>query len=289
MEKSEFFKKIKKYKKIAIISHDAGGAEILSSLCTTIKQKKKYYLKGPAKKIFKKNLKKKILNSKKKEVISWSDLIITSTSVNSDLEKKFIDCALLNNKNVISILDHWVNYYERFFFKKKLLKPTEIWTVDKEAQALAKNIFSRKIYLLNNFYLKNLKKNKFLRKKNKFVNFLFASDNIDGKNKTSHDIKVFKKFLKKFKKIKTLKPKKLFFKTHPSEKNNKYEHLFKTLEFKIFKCKKNFDIREFDYVAAHQSMMLVVGKNFGLKTINIKIKKSERIFLPKKYIDSSIF
>ena len=41
MEKSEFFKKIKKYKKIAIISHDAGGAEILSSLCTTIKQKKK--------------------------------------------------------------------------------------------------------------------------------------------------------------------------------------------------------------------------------------------------------
>ena len=57
MEKSGFFKKIKKYKKIAIISQDAGGAEILSSLCTSIKQKKKYYLKGPAKKIFKKNLK----------------------------------------------------------------------------------------------------------------------------------------------------------------------------------------------------------------------------------------
>ena len=289
MEKSGFFKKIKKYKKIAIISHDAGGAEILSSLCTSIKQKKKYYLKGPAKKKFKKNLKKNILNFKKKKLISWSDLIITSTSVNSDLEKRFINCALLNNKNVISILDHWVKYYERFFFKKKLLKPTQIWAVDKEAQALAKKVFSRKIYLVKNPYLNNLEKKKYFRKKNKFVNFLFASDNIDGKNKTSHDIKVFEKFLKKFKKIKTSKPKKLFFKTHPSEKTNKYENLFKKLDFKIFKCKKKFDIREFDFVAGHQSMMLVVGKNFGLKTINIKVKKSEKNFLPKKYIDVSIF
>lgn len=53
MEKSEFFKKIKKYKKIAIISHDAGGAEILSSLCTTIKQKKNIILKGLQKKYLK--------------------------------------------------------------------------------------------------------------------------------------------------------------------------------------------------------------------------------------------
>ena len=40
MEKSEFTKKIRKFKKIAIISHDAGGAEILSSLCLFLRQKK---------------------------------------------------------------------------------------------------------------------------------------------------------------------------------------------------------------------------------------------------------
>ena len=288
MEKSEFTKKIRKFKKIAIISHDAGGAEILSSLCLFLRQKKRYYLKGPAKKIFNKNLKKNISNYRKEKIILWSDLIITSTSVNSDLEKQFIYKALLDNKTVISILDHWVKYHERFQFKNKLLQPSQIWVVDRDAQIKAKKIFQRNINLIKNPYLERLKNIKFYETERKFIKFLFASDNLDGKDKANKDIKIFKKFLDKFKRLKLSKPKKIFFKIHPSENIKKYRHFFKTLKIKVFICKKKFDIREFDYVAGHQSMMLVVGKKFGLKTINIKLNKSEKIFIPNKYIDLSI-
>lgn len=288
MEKSRFIKKIKKFKKIAIISHDAGGAEILSSLCGIIKKHKRYFLQGPAINIFNKNLRKKILVDKKENIISWADLILTSTSVNSDLEKKFIHEGLLRNKTVICVLDHWVKYKSRFIFKKKLLKPSEIWTTDKESQILAKKIFKRKIFLLTNPYIERLKNKKSKKKNNKYLNFVFASDNVDGINKTGYDFKIFKKFLIYFNKIASSKPKRLFIKTHPSEKSNKYDNIIKLLNIKILKINKNFNIKNFDYVAGHQSMLIAAGKQLGLKTINIKIKKTEEILLPKKYIDISI-
>ena len=54
-------------KKLLIVSHDAGGAEILSSYLIEKKIKGDFILSGPAKKIFKeKNLSKNLINKSPK-------------------------------------------------------------------------------------------------------------------------------------------------------------------------------------------------------------------------------
>ena len=68
-----------KTKKILVVCHDAGGADVISSWIFVNKLKNfNYYIKGPSIKIFKDKLKKiKVLNKIK---LSSYDLIITGTN-----------------------------------------------------------------------------------------------------------------------------------------------------------------------------------------------------------------
>ena len=70
------------------------------------------------------------------------------------------------NKKLIAYLDHWVNYRERFIYKKKIIQPNEIWVSDHFALNAAKKIFKKiPIKLKKNYYYYFLK-NK-IKKKNK--------------------------------------------------------------------------------------------------------------------------
>ncbi len=106
---------------ILVVSHDAGGAEILSCWIKHLKIKEKiiYCLKGPAIGIFKKNIGSfENLNEKDIEKIKIKK-IITGTSWDSDIEKKIILYGKKNKIFTCSFLDHWNNYLERFTLKKK--------------------------------------------------------------------------------------------------------------------------------------------------------------------------
>ena len=55
------------------------------------------------------------------------------------------------------MIDHWVNYRERFLDVNKLTLPDEIWVTDDFALKKAKDLFSSvKIRLINNFYMEDL-------------------------------------------------------------------------------------------------------------------------------------
>tara|TARA_Y100000389_G_C17286197_1_gene425570 strand:+ start:383 stop:727 length:345 start_codon:yes stop_codon:yes gene_type:complete len=106
---------------ILVVSHDAGGAEILSCWIKHLKIKEKiiYCLKGPAISIFKKNIGSfENLNEKDINKIKIKK-IITGTSWDSDIEKKIILYGKKNKIFTCSFLDHWNNYLERFTLKKK--------------------------------------------------------------------------------------------------------------------------------------------------------------------------
>ena len=68
-------------KNLAVISHDAGGAELLSHWLKNNDKKYNYslVLKGPAKKVFRDN-NIALQNNDLKEVIEKSKVVITSTS-----------------------------------------------------------------------------------------------------------------------------------------------------------------------------------------------------------------
>ena len=76
-------------KKIAIVSHDAGGAEILSSWLKNQEFEYSTVIKGPAIPIYQKKCIKNTGHNLIKAIVE-SDLLITSTSWQSELEKEAI-------------------------------------------------------------------------------------------------------------------------------------------------------------------------------------------------------
>ena len=114
-----------KQKLVGIVCHDAGGAEIVSSYVVRNNLRAGYYLKGPAISIFEGKL-GIIKNSDSLfDLVKNSDWLLCGTGWQSDLEWSLIQEAKKQGKKVISFLDHWVNYQERFTRNNKYL-PDEI-------------------------------------------------------------------------------------------------------------------------------------------------------------------
>ena len=130
-------------KTLGIVSHDAGGAEILSNWVKRNNKDTKFmfFLRGPAKKIFHRNLDINLVDQNEQTIQNFLDeidLLICGTSWQSSLEREFIFEAKKSKIKVISILDHWVNYRERFIVNKSLVLPDEIWVCDEFAYKKAK-------------------------------------------------------------------------------------------------------------------------------------------------------
>lgn len=143
---------------VAIITHDAGGAEILSSWVKESQINFCTCLDGPALKIFEnKNI--KFENLSIEDAINKSKWVLCGTSWMSDLEIKAIVLSKKLNKKVIVFLDHWTNYIERFEKDNQYFFPDEIWVGDDYAFELASKLFENKckVVLKNNPYFSDIK------------------------------------------------------------------------------------------------------------------------------------
>ncbi len=276
-------------KKILIVSHDAGGAEIISHFVKKYRFNPDFYLKGPAKKIFKANLKKiKTIKSIKSKLNNYK-IVIVGTSLNNDFEYNVIKYSLKKKIKVISFIDHWVNYLNRFIRNGKLILPNEIIVGDKDAYKIAKKKFKDvKITYYKNYYFDSFKSK--LKKIKNIQKILYVSSNMDTfKGKIVSDKKILSQVISKIQSNKVIKRKKmLFIRKHPSEKYHKYKYLKNFKSNLIIKIDKNFALKDSfkdtSFVIGYDSMALVVAKIYGLKTINLYVdKKNNKI--PKKYID----
>ena len=126
--------------RLGIICHDAGGAEIISYFIKNTELQIYAFLKGPARKIFKRVLDVESVENLK-IILENCNTIIFGTSWQSDLEKESIVKAKQNNKKTIVLIDHWIDYKSRLFYKDRFLKPDEIWVVDEYALRKAKREF----------------------------------------------------------------------------------------------------------------------------------------------------
>ena len=143
---------------ICIVSHDAGGAEILSSLIRQRGFECQYVLAGPALKIFQRKL-GSVDTRLLQEAILGADWLLCGTSWQSDLEWQAIQIARKTGKRSVAFLDHWVNYQERFTRGGETQLPDEIWVGDAHAENMARGLFpSLKIRLVENPYFNDLKR-----------------------------------------------------------------------------------------------------------------------------------
>ena len=127
---------------VCVASHDAGGAEILACYVAENALNCRFVLKGPALKVFERHL-GKIESEPLARALAASDWCLFGTSWQSDLECRAIEEAKRAGKRVVSFIDHWVNYPERFERGGVRYLPDEIWVGDEEALAIARKHFPK--------------------------------------------------------------------------------------------------------------------------------------------------
>jgi hypothetical protein len=122
---------------VCVVSHDAGGAEILASY---LEQSKLEYLpvvEGPALAVFRRRLGPLDSLPLERALVACRWCLL-GTSWQSDLEWHALDAARRAGRPTVSFLDHWVNYAERFVRYGVQRLPDEIWVGDERALLIAR-------------------------------------------------------------------------------------------------------------------------------------------------------
>lgn len=141
---------------IAVVCHDAGGAEIVSSWLKTQQEPYCLSLEGPAIGIFSRKLGAQE-NLPLANALAQADWLLCGTSWQSDLERRALTAARTQNIHSVAFLEHWVNYVERFQTGQDTVLPDEIWVGDVYAETLAHTLFpTTQIVYKKNPYLAEL-------------------------------------------------------------------------------------------------------------------------------------
>jgi len=126
---------------IAVVAHDAGGAELLANFINRNDLRQgSFAIEGPAVSIFRRVL-GEFQVAALEDVLQRSDWILTGTSWQSDLEWRAIRLARALGKRTVSFLDHWLNYKDRFVRLGEQCLPDELWVADRHAFQIAERAF----------------------------------------------------------------------------------------------------------------------------------------------------
>ena len=296
---------------ILVVCHDAGGAEIVSNYVESETQNNLIYcVKGPAIKIFKKNLKNFKNNNK---ILNFSKIkkLIIGTSIKSKHEIEYLKKAKKFNIQTVCFLDHWTNYKRKLTSNKKLILPNKFLVGDIHAKKLAKKIFPKtKIYLIDNPYFKKLafKIRKIKKKIYNSRNILYLTEPLRSQAKYFYndyryygydEFSALENFLKYISIFKDKIPYSIRVRLHPSENKKKYNKIFK--KYKNLKLRLSTqpdllkDIISSNYLIGCETTALVIGliakkKVFcsipkGGKKSNLPYKKIMNISKLRRYLE----
>ncbi len=121
---------------IAVVCHDAGGAELVSSFVRREGGPWRAALAGPAVSVFARKL-MPVASDSLTAVVAGADRLICGTSWPATLEWEALGLARDHSVPSVAILDHWVNYRRRFVRDGVLRLPDEVWVCDAAAHARA--------------------------------------------------------------------------------------------------------------------------------------------------------
>jgi hypothetical protein len=142
---------------LAIVSHDAGAAEVLSSYVRRNRPQCVFSLGGPARDIFKRKL-GEVANVSLPAAVSSAERLLCGSSWQSDLELDAIRLAKRSGTPCTAFVDHWTSYVERFTRSGATTLPDEIWVADDDAERIARGVFSDvAIRLVPNPYFEDIR------------------------------------------------------------------------------------------------------------------------------------
>ncbi|HYB97257.1 MAG TPA: hypothetical protein VEC39_19955 [Vicinamibacterales bacterium] len=138
---------------VLLVAHDAGGAELVTSLARREGLSGEVCASGPAREICARKLPAWPASSLDAGV-ARCEWVLTGTSWSSDHEWRAIAAARAMAKPSVAFLDHWVCYRERFVRGEVVELPDELWVADEWALDKATREFpAARIALVGNPYL----------------------------------------------------------------------------------------------------------------------------------------
>ncbi len=261
---------------VLIVAHDAGGAEILAHYVKQQRVDCQFVIGGPAQKIFQRVL-GEISCCSIQEGLAKTDWCLCGTSWQSDLEFLAIKQAKALGKRVVSFIDHWVNYQQRFMRDGERQLPDEIWVGDRYAKAIARQAFPCiPVRQLENPYFKSVRQEirllgkQISRPSKAATTLLFVSENLSGhaqlKYGDSHYFGYTEfdalAFLLKYLDCVSKDIETLVIRPHPSDSAGKYQQFIERNKGKVILSENVSlleDICQVDWVAGCESMALVIA------------------------------
>lgn len=295
-------------KKILIVAHDAGGAEVLSAYIAENRKKFRFlcFAAGPAATIFTRSgvpFKRAPEDATRIADIFAAQkdiaLVLTGTGWMTKVEINFIKEAKRHGLQSAAFIDHWVNYRERFGFPRKGWRknlPDRIWVADRTALKMAQKLFPQiKIKRIPNYYLLHIAKEyaKLERKKTDGRGILFMSEPLRGNEHISrvrraHRFSEFQALKDILSVTSTLKKKTtVIIRFHPSEKTDKYDGIIKRYSDRVQlvkSVKKDFvnDMLKAKLVIGMTSMSLIAALACNKKTVSYVPARRGTSMLPAR-------
>jgi len=270
--------------KVAVVCNDAGGANIVISWLKNNNFTMRPFMNGPARRLWEVAYPNEPILSSLEQAIDGADTLIAGTGWASDLEFEALQYAKLKNVYSISILDHWVNYEDRFVRRSITIHPNAIWVADKYAYALAHEAFPAvTITRIENAYIQSLisKLDNLIGDGVLYIAEPIRSEWNSGKDAEYEVLDYIKSNLK------TLKiDKQIVIRPHPSESPIKYlEYVKKNIEFTLSKNNElSTDIAQAELVLGIESMALVVALEAGRRVVSCLPSWAPSCRLPHKGI-----
>ena len=274
--------------KITAVFCDAGSTNLLAYYLKNKKIKFDCYASGAALKILPKIFPRKKIRKVIDSKITNNNILVTTTSLNNHFEFKAKLACIKKKINIISVLDHWINYKSRFIYKRKMYLPNQIWVFDKYAKKLSKKNFSKKqILKKDNFYLKFVSRK--IKKKNNNKNILYICEgNRKIKNLNNFEKHNLSKILNKFQ-IKFKNKYKLIIKLHPSSKSKKnYEKIMNNFKYINYEILINAPIEKAlstsEIIIGIRSYAMYLSSKNNLETYSLLENNNFKKYIPYKNV-----
>ena len=287
---------------ICVVSHDAGGAELIANHIPALHEDCLFVLEGPAKSVFERHL-GEIKCSNLEASIEKANWVLTGSGWQSSLEWKAIGLAKKLNTKSVTYIDHWMNYRERFFRNGIQHLPDEIWVGDVYAESIARDAFDGPlIRRVKNYYFANLKKyiSANIRErisKGQGCNVLYVCEPIGEHARLEYgdrlhwgytEFEALNFFLANFKHL-NLGIKKIVLRPHPSEDKKKYESVVDAFNFPVMLGGDRALVEEImnsDLIVGCQSMAMIIGLLAGKRVISSIPPYGRPCALPHREIES---
>lgn len=141
-------------KSTAVVCHDAGAGNIvIANLLETGRKDWRVFMHGPAEKLWKEAFPDVELYDTLDSTLYGSEILISGTGWGSNIEHDARKLAHTKGIHSVALIDHWVNYPDRFIREGETVWPDEFWVTDDYALDIAKDAFkNQNIFQVPNYY-----------------------------------------------------------------------------------------------------------------------------------------